>query len=38
MLRIALTLGVVAGAGGVFLAVLVMTGVRPKQLLRRSAD
>ena len=38
LLRIALTLGVVAAAGGVFLAVLAMAGVRPRQLLRRSAD
>ncbi|HPA88534.1 MAG TPA: murein biosynthesis integral membrane protein MurJ [Quisquiliibacterium sp.] len=38
LLRIALTLGVIAAAGGVFVAVLVMSGIRPRQLLRRSAD
>lgn len=38
LMRVAATLAVVAGAALLYLAVLVLAGVRPRQLLRQSVD
>ncbi|HWS74523.1 MAG TPA: lipid II flippase MurJ, partial [Quisquiliibacterium sp.] len=38
MLRIGAALGLVALAGAIYLAVLLIAGIRPRQFLRRSSD
>jgi putative peptidoglycan lipid II flippase len=38
LLRVGLVLGTVAGAGALYLIVLVLSGLRPAQFLRRSRD